>query len=213
MINIFNFIIKSILGPYIRSLHRSQSLSLKSSLSISECVDFVNKSLIYYWKVYEGSKYRPDIISVSPSNRNFEFPPYILVPLSSYKFVLLVELFDTIERSIISSTTSSTVVSVDQEGIAVSIAGGQYQSTPISVTGFSLDARTSFDLDFPNDPVSRSSFVYRWDCFQLEPVLGPCSDFTIPADPYTTLRTPAGEIYSTTTSVREMNKVLIYLNT
>ena len=77
----------SIDGPYIRYLYNFQSLSLTASVSLPDCVNFVNKSLTYKWKFYESSIYRHDITSISPNDRVFKLSPFSLTPKKVYKLI------------------------------------------------------------------------------------------------------------------------------
>jgi hypothetical protein len=145
--------------------------------------------------VYKGSQYVPSLKSLSLSSQIFKLAPYSLEPLGTYKFIVDVRFFGDISKSLLSSSSTSAVVNVEQSGILASIAGGFYQSISISTLGLSLDARSSRNLDFPSSsPGSRASLSFSWECTELSPNFGAsCKDFVLLPEAYIILKAENGE--------------------
>ena len=166
--------------------------------------------MVFTWNVYVGSKYHPEIKSVSPDPRVFKIAPYFFDVSVEYKIVAFVKLVDSFGR-ILGSSSSAAVINIGESGIIALIAGGAYQTIGSSTSnvkdGLFIDASASYSIDYPRsqrNPPSANvpQLTFSWQCRKLEPDFGSaCSEFLLPSAAILTLRTPAGSLFSITTSV------------
>jgi hypothetical protein len=170
---------------------------------ISSSINFTANPLKteYKWSIYQNTSYLPDLESYSRDPRYFKLYPYKLNPATIYTVKLTVSLNSLTNVNLIQGVAVYTL-NVGKSSVKALIKGGNVLVVN-SLQAVTLDASSSYDLDYPND-LSKVSF--SWSCFQYFPNYGePCSGF----DQISSVHSPILEIPSSTFSSNAMYNNLL----
>ena len=150
-----------------QSFYRWQEIDIFAAVSFSKCGGLGNSSLLYTWKVYQGTTYMASLQSASVDARFFTFPPFELSPSTAYTVSVVVSLYRLgFPSRILSSSSASVDISLGSAGLVAKIKGGS--SWTVGTTGtVILDASDSYDMDYPDQ-----SLQYLWSCMSVSPVYG-----------------------------------------
>ncbi len=174
----------SIPGSTLRTMKRSDVLSISASAQLSTCEPQDSNSMLrntivplsYAWSVYVGNAMDINLISTSKDPSRMVLSAYSLSVNTMYKMVVSVAKISS------SSSSSSSLSSSAQAMIQVYVESGSIVTVLKDGTGsrsmrvggeLILDASLSYDEDVKDKTGRGAGLEYSWTCMQLQPVLKP----------------------------------------
>ena len=149
--------------------YRWQEANFFASAALPACAGSaaLKTSLEYSWKLYKDVIYEQSILSTSKDPRYFKVAPYSLSAQTTYTIQVVVTVPTPNGLNPIQSSASATF-QTGTSGVIARISGGLLQTVSLSFP-LTLDASTSYDIDYPLEP-KRLSYV--WTCSEMSPVFG-----------------------------------------
>jgi len=159
-------------SPPTISLNRWQPVNLYATATLPLCYSnpsSTNNGFSYSWQVFDGVT-ATSVTSESLDDRTLKLSPYVLSPSKMYKVqVQAVLLSSKGAKTGEIKGTASVQINTGVSGISALIYGGTTRTISISEV-LSIDASSSYDIDFPSD--SSSILKYKWSCISISPTYG-----------------------------------------
>jgi hypothetical protein len=153
----------SIPGPANLYAYRNNSISIFSSASLPSCPGVAQNKIYYTWEIYKGTSFQSELVSISRDPRYFKLDSYTLDSNSVYTAVV------TVNTGINTNFSSTSIrIEVGYSGVSALIKGGASRIFS-STSSISLDASSSYDIDYPTDNTLLS---YSWTCSEINPNFG-----------------------------------------
>ena len=162
-----------------RTRDESISLFANSSISLGSCTGVSSLLLNYKWKIYGGREII-DIVSTSKDERFFKIAPFTLDPAIDYKIQVTVSVPAPAPLTgILGWSTASTSLLIRRGSLMPIITGGSRQKYSSMSSEIVLDARDSYDQDYPDGSSSETAtstagaaLTYSWTCQTRYPTIG-----------------------------------------
>jgi hypothetical protein len=165
----------TIAGRATKVVYRTDILSVAAEAYTESCVDGLSggkssTGLQYSWVIAQNlpaaaTHHNATLRSVSQNPAVFKLPAYALSVGITYTLTVSA-------TSAVSALQSSAAVQVKvlQADLAAVLRGG---STRYSMVGevITMDASSSYDKDYPQQPLSLTAVVYTWQCMTVAPVI------------------------------------------
>lgn len=146
----------NIFGPQVVTIFRPNKLDLTGSLQIPSCATN-SSSVIYSWKVFDRFNYDPNLKSISSNPSTFVLPAFTLNTGSTYTVVLTGSYLDS---GLYESASTRVTLNVGESGVIAQISGG---SERVVQFPFTIDASSSYDIDYPDN----GDLSFSWQCNQV----------------------------------------------
>jgi len=178
-------------------------LQLFASASLLQCGKVINGDLSYKWRAYNGFQLVDSFSTASLDPRTFLLTPYTLDANSVYTFQVTVSIIGFPKQSAIASVE----VRVGLSGVSATILGGSGLTWSTSAD-LTLNATTSYDIDYPNV----QSLRFSWRCLLYSPNFGSSCPSSIILQPFPQLYIPAGTISLTASPSISLTFTVIVTN-
>ena len=155
----------SIPGASLRTMKRSQSLSVSSVGSIKQCGSSTSYiPLQYSWSIYKGKLADVSLVSSSKDPSRLLLPAYALQMNTLYRMEVTV-------TALSQSATTSLQVYVGSGDLTASLTGGVSGRNMRPSEILTLDGSKSFDEDVEGLFGQNAGLTFTWTCVQLQPTL------------------------------------------
>ena len=155
----------SIPGSSLRTIKRSQALSISSTGSVKQCDSSASYiPLQYSWSIYKGTVADVTLSSTSKDPSKLLLAAYSLQKSTMYKMEVTV-------TALSQSATTNMQVYVIPGDIIASLVGGTTDRNLRPSETLQLDASKSYDEDIENTYGSSAGLKFAWSCVQLQPSL------------------------------------------
>lgn len=163
---VFQVKIKGVQSQY----YPINSVYLFADVSFGLCGKaYSNATFSYVWKIYRGTRFITDGLSVSSDPRYFVTAPYSFAPSTEY--VVAVEVTaQFIGSNAVRRIWGSDTLNFGAQGVNAAISGPSSR-TISSLVVTKISASTSQDLDFPLAPLQ-----FSWSCVGLSTTFGVSCD-------------------------------------
>eukprot|EP01040_Poterioochromonas_malhamensis_P025073 gene25073-31186_t len=121
----------------------------------------------YGWTVYDGIFPVTTLASSSNDPRHFVLDAYSLTPGRNYTVKVLASAQNPVNNFTVFGTAAFTFL-VGRSSVAAVITGGSERTISVNQS-VTLDASTSYDLDYPSQT---STLTYVWSCLMTLPNRG-----------------------------------------
>ena len=155
----------SIPGSSLRTIKRSQTLSISSLGSIQQCGTSASYiPLQYSWSVYKGKALDASVFSASKDPARLLVPAYALQTNTLYRMEVTV-------TALSQSSTTSIQIYVESGDIIATLIGGSSGRNIRPFETLLLDGSKSIDEDVQGLFGMNAGLIYSWSCVQLLPEL------------------------------------------
>ena len=152
-------------GSSLRTIKRSQSLTISSIGSVKQCDSSASYiPLQYSWTIYKGTTADITLSSSSKDPSKLLLSSYSLQKNTMYKMEVIVTASSQ-------SATTSIQVYVSAGDIIASVSGGKSNRNVRPSESLTLDASKSYDEDIENVYGASAGLLFTWSCIQLQPSL------------------------------------------
>lgn len=169
-------------------MNRKSTLSLFANAQIPSCPNAIQEKIFYIWDIYKGTSFVSSLVSTSRDPRFFKLNSYSLESSSIYTARVTVY-----AASAPTETSSASVqIQVGKLGVKALIAGGSARTVSSEDELISLDASSSYDIDYPSDITKITS--YTWTCVEISPNFGELCSFMDSSNKFNMLTIPGVNI-------------------